>query len=944
MYSNVLMTNPHPPLSLPIMDTSGLETSPPVMCDLGMAIIAPSGYIQQVNQTFCDIIHIPLHQLIGYPCQEILQLQHLGEFSAQLQQLLQGKLDVFHFETSHPNAEDQELPCLYTVTSIFGIDPQEKSICLKVQRIHPDQDLQKATLHLRALAAETANDGIVISDATVPEFPIIFASPGFYRFTGYTPDEVIGKNCRFLQGVETDPNTVDNIRQALKNHQAFEGEILNYRKTGQLFWNWLRIKPLTNAQGDVQFFVGIQTDITKQKQTEARLRQYETIFNAASSYMSLVDIHYTYIAANPQYLEIFNKSMADIAGQQIADIHGQHFFYENIKPALDRCFTGEKIRNQHWFPSLEETRYFDVEYVPFRDEQGNIMGAAISARDITILKETENALRESQQRFQDFASIGADLFWETDADLRFTYLSEQHRSLIDDPVENWMGRSCLDFYVADQTMARTQMTRALTSLEPFDIELKCHHTDGTTRILRSMGKPVFSPQGLFCGYRGIGRDITEAHSLSQRLKYQATHDALTGLVNRQEFENQLSHILDQTQSSHAQHALCFLDLDQFKIVNDTVGHLAGDILLEQVADLLQANIRQTDILSRLGGDEFGLFLKNCSLEHARIATEKIVAEVSHFRFMWEGQLFKIGVSVGVVPVTAESTDLAQLFAKADIACYSAKNMGRNRVHFYHAQAQDVTEHHCKLMQVATIRQALEENRFRLYYQPIVPLDIEADIPTCYEILLRLQDSQGRILSPGSFIPAAERYGLMLEIDKWVIQKVLQKYGSYFQNQANAHIAINLSGSSLNDDTLLNFVQEQLSNSPLSPQKICFEITETAAISNFKQAIQFIEKMKEFGCHFALDDFGSGFSSFSYLKRFPVDYLKIDGSLVQDMVKDTTHQVMVSAINQICRSMGIKTIAEFVENGETIVALEEIGVDYLQGYAMGKPQPLLPNSG
>ncbi|WP_299409297.1 EAL domain-containing protein [Acaryochloris sp. IP29b_bin.148] len=937
------MTNLHPSLSLQIGDASGLEASQTALCDLGMAIISANGYIQQVNQTFCDITNVPLNHLIGYHYQEIPQLQDLGAFAAQFQQLLQGKLDLFHVETSHPNAAAQELPCLYTVTAIFGVDPQARSICLKVQYIHPDQDLQKATLHLRAIAAETANDGIVISDATAPGFPIIFASSGFYQFTGYTPDEVIGQNCRFLQGAKTNLHTIDNIRQALQSQQAFEGEILNYRKTGQLFWNWLRIKPLTNAQGDVQFFVGIQTDITQQKHAEVKLRQYETIFNAASSYMSLVDTQYTYIAANSQYLEIFNKSTQNIAGQHIADLHGQQFFYENIKPALDQCFTGDKVRNQHWFPSLGATRYFDVEYVPFRDQQGNIIGAAISARDITLLKETEEALRESQQRFQDFASIGADLFWETDADLRFTYLSEQHRTLVDAPIENWMGRSFLDFYSADQTTAWTQLTQALDALEPFDIELKCQHKGGITRILRSTGKPVFSPQGFFCGYRGIGRDITEAHTLSQQLKYQATHDALTGLVNRQAFENQLSTILDQTQSSQDQHALCFLDLDQFKIINDTVGHLAGDILLEQVADILQTNIRQTDLLSRLGGDEFGLFLENCSLEDARAVTEKIVAAISRFRFVWEGQQFKVGVSIGVVPVTAHTTDLAQLFAKADVACYSAKNMGRNRVHFYHAQAQDVTEHHCKLMQVATLRQALDESRFRLYYQPIVPLDIEANIPTCYEILLRLQDSQGRILSPGSFIPAAERYGLMLEVDKWVIQKVLQKHGTYFQKQSNAHIAINLSGSSLNDDTLLNFVQEQLCDSPLSPQKICFEITETAAISNFKQAIQFIEKMKEFGCHFALDDFGSGFSSFSYLKRFPVDYLKIDGSLVQDMVKDTTHQVMVSAINQICRSMGIKTIAEFVENGETIVALEEIGVDYLQGYALGKPQPILPKS-
>lgn len=916
-----------------------LDVSQSALSDFGIAIISASGYFQQVNATFCAITNISAGELIGCHYQDMSQLEQFTEFGTQLQKLLQGDLEVFHFEATHRNAKAQDLPCLYTVTSVYGNRPEDKSLCLKLQYIHPDQDLQKATLYLRALAAETANDGIVISDATVPGFPVIFASPSFYQFTGYTPDEVIGNSCRCLQGSKTDSTTVHEIRQALNTDQTFEGEILNYRKNGQPFWNLLRIKPLTNAQGEAHFLVGIQTDITQQKETEERLRQYETIFNSASSYMALVDTNHTYLAANPQYTEKFHKSTADISGQHLADIHGQHFFQEIIQPDLDRCLAGEKIRSQHWFPTLGETRYFDIEYVPFRNQQEQIIGSAISARDITVLKDTEEALRESQQRFHDFAAIGADLFWETDAELRFTYLSEQHCSLTGSPIEAWIGKSCLDFYAVFKPTAWDHLTQTLDALEPFDIEIECQHLNGNARILRSMGRPVFSPQGVFCGYRGIGRDITEAHSLSQQLTHQATHDSLTGLVNRREFEHQLSQIIEKKQSSQLHHALCFLDLDQFKIVNDTAGHLAGDALLKQIADLLQAHIRQTDILSRLGGDEFGLLLQNCSLDKARIVTENLISELSQFRFIWEGQLFKIGASIGIVPVTAETDNLTLLFAKADVACYSAKDRGRNRVHICHAQAQGVTEQHNELMQVATIRKALEENRFRLYYQPIVPIDTETKIPVCYEILLRLQDIHGKILLPGSFLPAAERYGLMLEIDKWVIENVLVKYGHYFQSQENTRISINLSGSSLNDDALLDFVQAQLDKTQLDPQKICFEITETVAISNFKQAIQFIEKMKEFGCHFALDDFGSGFSSFSYLKRFPIDYLKIDGSLVRDMVEDPTHQVMVSAINQICRAMQIRTIAEFVENGDTIVALEKIGVDYLQGYAMGKPQPL-----
>ena len=462
---------------------------------------------------------------------------------------------------------------------------------------------------------------------------------------------------------------------------------------------------------------------------------------------------------------------------------------------------------------------------------------------------------------------------------------------------------------------------------------------GQEYAIQESAAPIQSPHGELLGVVLVFRDVSAARQMTHQLSYQASHDILTGLVNRLEFEHRANNALTSAKQQNSHHALCFLDLDQFKIVNDTAGHRAGDELLKQVAGLLLNSVRQRDTLARLGGDEFGLLLENCPISKAIEIAETLVATIQDFRFIWEERTFRIGVSIGLTPIAAQIDNTAQLMSQADVACYTAKDLGRNRVHVYQNESGEPARRHSEILRAAELSDALNDNRFQLYYQPIVGLGATDKEIRHYEFLLRLVDSNGETVMPGNFIPAAERYGFMTSIDRWVIRTVFEQYYDLFALHPEVIVAINLSGNSLSDETLLDFVREEFYNSGAPPERICFEITETAAINNLAQATQFIAAMKEKGCRFALDDFGSGLSSFNYLKHLPVDYLKIDGGFIQNLVEDPIDLAMVETINQVGHILGIYTIAEFANSPAIVERLREIGVDYAQGYALGMPRPL-----
>jgi diguanylate cyclase (GGDEF)-like protein/PAS domain S-box-containing protein len=470
--------------------------------------------------------------------------------------------------------------------------------------------------------------------------------------------------------------------------------------------------------------------------------------------------------------------------------------------------------------------------------------------------------------------------------------------------------------------------------------LRLINKNGNKVDIESSISPILNTSGSTEGIVIVFHDETQRRQLENKIKYQAAHDALTDLLNRDAFDIELSnHVYGAIHNGH-NHILCYLDLDRFKLINDTAGHSAGDQCLIQVTSLIQSCIRNNDILGRLGGDEFGLILQNCNHESALKISSNITKTISEMEFNWDGCNFNIGVSIGINPLNKNTKDSAEAIRKADLACYTAKDHGRGRVYIYEEQDSELIRREEENYWATRIKKAIKENRLKLYAQPIVSLKYGDKYNRHYEILVRLLDEDNKIVQPNSFIPAAERYNLMTSIDRKIIFETFQFINEHaHEDEHNTHYSINLSGNTLGDDTITDYIRDTAEKFKIDTKTICFEITETTAIKNLQQAKSLIKKLKFVGFKFALDDFGSGLSSFQYLKNLPIDYLKIDGSFVADMVNNNIDHAMVSAINEVGHVMGIETIAEYVENDQIIKKLQEMNVDYAQGYGIAQPKPL-----
>lgn len=466
--------------------------------------------------------------------------------------------------------------------------------------------------------------------------------------------------------------------------------------------------------------------------------------------------------------------------------------------------------------------------------------------------------------------------------------------------------------------------------------------DGRDIMCEWYNTPLVDEDGSIVGVSSLVQDITERTQAENKLTYQASHDVLTGLANRRKFERQLHICLKSAREQKQEHALLYLDLDQFKVVNDTCGHVAGDELLKQISVLMGTHLRVADTFSRLGGDEFGVLLVKCPGKNARIVADNLRQTVKDFRFVWQARTFDLSVSIGVATIDEHSESVESLLSAADVACYTAKENGRNRIHVYVAHDKELAQRHGEMHRVSDISRAIEEDRLCLYAQEIMPLKRVKTTASNFEILVRMIAEDKKLLLPGAFLPAAERYNLMPEIDKWVINRAFLylRDGMPINGWTEkSSLMINLSGHSLNSTELLEYVENKLDEYQINATQICFEITETIAVANLTNTVKLIHVLKERGCQFALDDFGSGVSSFSYLKNLPVDFLKIDGEFVKDMTDDSIDYAMVETINKIARLMDKKTIAEYVETDQIKASLKKIGVDYVQGFGIGKPFPV-----
>ncbi|MEZ5487724.1 MAG: EAL domain-containing protein [Steroidobacteraceae bacterium] len=499
---------------------------------------------------------------------------------------------------------------------------------------------------------------------------------------------------------------------------------------------------------------------------------------------------------------------------------------------------------------------------------------------------------------------------------------------------------------ADRRTLSDPVYQALASGVPVNLSrraLMITRGEGDERAIELSASPMRSAEGEIAGAVVLLHDVTELRGFARQLSYQATHDALTGLMNRREFERRLDEAITTARRGDSTHVLCYLDLDNFKVVNDTSGHLAGDALLRDVARLLREALRDSDTVARLGGDEFGMILGGCPLDKARQIADDLCQRIAEFRFVWKDRVFQIGASIGIVELARESSSVEDSLAAADSACYMAKRQGSGRVVVYSARDEALARSTGEIQWLQKLQTALKDQRFELYVQPIVPAVVAAagtsDGPAL-EVLVRMRDETGVEVQPLEFIRAAERYRLMGLIDRWVVQQTIDAIvDGTLQVPEGRCVAINVSGQTLGDTQFLEFVVDGLDRSGLAPSQLCFEMTETAVVANLDHARRFVGVLHGMGCRFALDDFGSGVGSFSNLRSLPLDYLKIDGSFIRNLDRDSVNQAMVTAMIKLARTLNFKVIAEQVEDNAALDVVRQMGVDFVQGYAISRPHKL-----
>ncbi|MGC1458725.1 MAG: EAL domain-containing protein [Steroidobacteraceae bacterium] len=557
-------------------------------------------------------------------------------------------------------------------------------------------------------------------------------------------------------------------------------------------------------------------------------------------------------------------------------------------------------------------------------------------------KQAEQAVIAEKERAQvTLKSIGDGVI-STCARGLIEYLNPVAEKLTGWPIEDARGRALGEVLNLIDETTREHVSHSLERLNAIGTTsaLVTHPVlltrDGQEVAVQESAAPIRDRDGEVIGAVIVVHDVTRERRLKRALSYQATHDALTGLINRREFDVRLRDALTQAQSGERHYTLLYVDLDQFKVVNDTCGHQAGDRLMRDVTSLLRARVRAQDTIARLGGDEFGVLLENTSVAQAGRIADSVRQAIHNYRFIWAGATLTVGASIGVVQINRDTESVAAVLSAADIACYAAKEGGRNRIHVY--DGDGAVGRHRELHWAARLTRAVEENRLELFYQPIVPI---ADVgPMAFhELTVQLRDDDGRLVPAGEFIPAAERYNVMPAIDRWVILRALERLRNAPSGPAASPVlAVNLSGNSLSDQSFLEFVVEQ-AGAPDVAHRLCFEITETAAVTNWSNALYFMKELQQRGCRFALDDFGSGLSSFMYLRTLPVDFLKIDGQFVAQVAVNPIDRNMVEAICKIGRSLGIFTVAECVESEPVLAELKRIGVDFVQGYYLARPQPI-----
>ena len=632
----------------------------------------------------------------------------------------------------------------------------------------------------------------------------------------------------------------------------------------------------------------------------------------------------------------FNRAAENLFGYDDREVLGQSLAW--LLPSLmdeSGCIACE-LEQAHEVNGVHNSgRHIDLAVrISQMEISGQTMYTCLVA-DISEKKAAAKKAAQAESRYRHLVETAHDLVWSMDLQARWSYLNKAAKSIYGYEPEEMIGRYVRDFqldeYSEQDMIAFTEMLKGK--------ELVQHETahvdvNGTVHYLSFNARAYRDADGNVLGVSGTARDITEQKAVERQLAYQAQHDALTGLANRRQFQQELERVVARVARSGASCALLYIDLDQFKYINDTLGHAAGDRLLIEFSALLKSHLREGDLLSRFGGDEFTVLLYNVDEAAAVKVADNLRLTVERYRFLEQGNVYNVSCSLGVSLIDNTTQSVDECMAHADLACHLAKTSGRNRSHLYQPDDHSKAGMEADMGRASRVKETLENDRMQVVYQPIASVS-DGSVQD-YEVLVRMRCDDGKIIMPGGFMPAAERFGLIHSVDRWMVTTAMRKLATLREAGQQVNFSINLSARAFDDDRLLPLIRELLQETQMMAQALTFELTETAAIGNLSKAVDFITELKDMGCMFALDDFGSGFSSFTYLKHLPVDKLKIDGAFVQNLAQSSVDQAMVRSMNQVAHALGKVTIAEFVENEQTLALLQEFGVNYAQGYYIGKP--------
>ncbi len=832
------------------------------------------------------------------------------------------------------------------------------------------RELSTIDARYRAMV-EDQTDLVALVDA---DGRLVYANKALADIVGEKPDTLVGRSL-LDHVVDADRGALrGQLRLARERGIAVVGEARMRPLAGEvrcIEWKHLAVRPdageLARGEGRLAFH-SVGRDITDRKLLERDLlhseQRYRSLFDHMQSGFALHEVvldergevvDLTYLAVNAQHARMMGFDVDRMTGARLSDlfptrgVEADDWIATCARVALD----GATLTFERYSPHY--ARWYAV--VAYRPAPGQFATIVDDITDRRAAQEEIEAQHEQLQvtlhsigdavittdnggRVQYLNPVAERLTGWSDAQARDRPLEDVYRTFDDgtrQPLPNPVT-PCLATPVADLLLAMSlDLPKAPPSGEAPLATLASR--DGTEAGVEQTVAPICAADGRVLGAVLVFRDVTDRRRMTREMSYRATHDALTGLVNRTDFESRLHHALRLAHADGSAHALMFIDLDQFKLVNDACGHAAGDQLLRQVAALLKQCVRARDTLARLGGDEFGVILQFCSIEQAQKVAQQICDRMDEYRFAHDDRRFRIGTSIGLVPLDNRWPTAASAMQAADAACYAAKEAGRNRVHVWFDADQNLRLRHGEMQWVARLEQAIDENRFELFAQRIQPIRAENRGLHC-EVLLRLRGPEGQLVQPGAFLPAAERFHMATRIDRWVVRTVVEWMARRRDDLAHVDtIAVNLSGQSIGDPAFLRQVAEVVDGAQFDHRKLCFEVTETAAIINMADATAFVDAMRQHGIRFALDDFGAGASGFSYLKTMKVDYLKIDGQFIRDLQSDPLDRATVRCFRDVAAELGTQTIAEFVENEETAALLREIGIDYGQGYLYHRPEPI-----